>query len=193
MPRPLSAQPAAPQPPIQRAVLQQPPMGYDQTPTLLIPLEPPGRERLLQLKSEAGLFESWRIEAKQKTGERITFPEAPVLSREPYRGRSWPERTMTAEPYYVNYERLFFEELNAERYGWDLGFFGAAVSSGYFFKDVALFPYHVFTDPCRRFDSSAGYCLPGDPVPYRLYPEGLSATGAIAEAGTIVALFAIFQ
>jgi hypothetical protein len=189
--QPAAPQPTIPQPPIQRAVLQQPPPAYDQTPALVIPLVPPGMERLHQLKSEAGLFESWRIEAKQK-GEPITFPEAPVLSREPYRGRAWPEQRLTAEPYYVNYERLFFEELNAERYGWDLGYFGTVVSSAYFFKDVVLFPYHAFTDPCRRFDSSAGYCLPGDPVPYRLYPEGLSLTGAVAEAGAIVAVLAIF-
>jgi hypothetical protein len=55
-----------------------------------------------------------------------------------------------------------------------------------------LYPYHQFTDPCRMFDSSAGYCLPGDPVPYKLYPEGLSVTGALGEAAVIVTLLAIF-
>ncbi len=72
-------------------------------------------------------------------------------------------------------------KLNAERYGWDLGVLGPVVSFSYFMKDTVLFPYHLMTDPCRRFDSSAGKCLPGDPVPYKLYPEGLSTTGALAK------------
>src|SRR5207248_2698295 len=114
----------------------------------------------------------------------------PVLSREAYLGRAWPERVCFAEPYYVNHGRLLFEEVNAERYGWDLGLFGVPVSSAYFFKDLVLMPYHRFTDPCRWMETSAGKCLPGDPVPYKLYPEGLSLTGAVAEAGAIVTILA---
>jgi hypothetical protein len=34
--------------------------------------------------------------------------------------------------------------------------------------------------------------LPGDPVPLLIYPPELSLTGTVMEAGTIVALFAIF-
>ena len=36
------------------------------------------------------------------------------------------------------------------------------------------------------------HSVPGDPVPFLLYPPGFSVTGLMAEAGTAVALFAIF-
>jgi hypothetical protein len=90
------------------------------------------------------------------------------------------------------YGRLLFEDLNSERYGWDLGFIQPFVSGGRFLWDMALLPYHTATAPCRCFECNAGYCLPGDPVPYLLYPLELSLTGAAWEASVIVALFAIF-
>ena len=43
--------------------------------------------------------------------------------------------------------------------------------------------------PCQRYDTNYGKCLPGDPVPYLLYPTELSLTGGLTEAGVIVALF----
>ena len=187
-----TTEPITPPDSIQQMMLQQPMTDRaDTAQDTLIPLEPPGRERLYTLHSEAALFERWRQEMRQK-GERAAFPEEPVLSRDPYLGRAWPERPLYVEPNYVNYGRLLFEEKNSERYGWDFGALSAVVSTGYFFKDAALLPYHRFTDPCRCFDSNAGYCLPGDPVPYKLYPEGLSTTGALAEAAAIVSLLAIF-
>ena len=134
-------------------------------------------------------------EARARPGsERIVFPEEPILSRDRYLGRGpiWAQRAVVVEPNFVDHGRLYFEELNSERYGWDLGVLSPLVSTLYFSKDVALWPYHYFTDPCRCDDASPGKCLPGDPVPYLLYPEGLSLTGAVGEVGTILALVAIF-
>ncbi len=96
------------------------------------------------------------------------------------------------EPNYVWYKRPLFEQKNFERYGWDLQELSPVLSAGAFFMDVALLPYHVGTDPLRCGEANAGYCLPGDPVPLMLYPPEISVTGAFAEAGTIVALLAIF-
>jgi hypothetical protein len=98
----------------------------------------------------------------------------------------------TAEPNYVLHRRLFFEERNAERYGWDLGLLSPFVAAGAFYWDLALLPYQIGELPFRRFDSNAGLCLPGDAVPYRLYPPVMSLSGTALEAGVIVALFAIF-
>jgi hypothetical protein len=169
-------------------------MGYapGEAPTKRLTLDPPGYLRVHQLKSEAATFETWRQIELDATGEHLEFPKAPILSREPYLGRAWPERPCFVEPNYVNYGRLLFEEVNEERYGWDFGLAGVVLSSGYFFKDLALAPYHRFTDPCRWMESSAGQCLPGDPVPYKCYPLGLSVSGAVAEAAAIVTLIVIF-
>lgn len=169
-------------------------VGVDtETPEYSIQLEPPGPHRLFRLESEKTLQERMRQEARGRpTLERITFPEEPILSKEPYVARAFPPAQECAEPSYVCYKRLYFEQLNAERYGWDLGIIHPLVSAGKFYWDLAILPYKLGTEPCRKFECSAGYCLPGDPVPLLLYPPELSLTGTALEGGTIVALFAIF-
>jgi hypothetical protein len=134
-----------------------------------------------------------RQEARERPSpDRIEFPKEPDLTREPYPGRFWPKFDEVVEPAYVCHRRLYFEELNAERYGWDFGIFQPFLSAGYFYWDVATMPYHAFTAPCRKFDCSASKCLPGDPVPYLIYPPDLSVTGTVAQGATIAALIAIF-
>jgi hypothetical protein len=158
-----------------------------------IQLEPPGPQRIFRLESEAALQERIRQEAKERPiPERVMFPEEPIVGRGPYVARAFPTRDMLAEPYYVCYKRLYFEDLNTERYGWDLGFIQPFVSAGKFYADLAILPYKFWTNPLRCYECNSGYCLPGDPVPYLLYPPQLSMTGTIAEAATIVGLLAIF-
>jgi hypothetical protein len=165
----------------------------EQEPEYTIQLEPPGPDRLFRLESEKTFQERMRQEARGRpTLERIVFPDEPVLSTEPYTGRVFPPAKEIVEPNYVCYCRLYFEQLNMERYGWDLGFIAPFVSAGKFFWDVAWLPYHLGTEPCRKFECSAGYCLPGDPVPLLLYPPEISLIGTTLEAGTVVSLFAIF-
>jgi hypothetical protein len=162
-------------------------------PEYQIQLEPPGPQRLFRLESEQTLQERMRQEARQRpTLERIAFPEEPVLSTEAYVARVFPPAQEVVEPNYVCYRRLYFEDKNSERYGWDLGFVQPFLSAGIFYWDVVTLPYHMGTEPCRKFECSAGYCLPGDAVPYLLYPPELNLTGTAIEAGTIVSLFAIF-
>jgi hypothetical protein len=160
-----------------------------------IQLEPPGLHRLSRLDSDPKLQERIRQEARGRDEkDRVEFPPSPILSRDTYRGRGpiWPGRQMVVEPVYVCYERLFFEEKNSERYGWDLGVVSPVLLALNFYKDLALLPMHAGTDPCRLTDCSAGHCLPGDPVPYLLYPPEVSLTGSAAELAVIFALIAIF-
>jgi hypothetical protein len=158
-----------------------------------IQLNPPGPERLFRLESDASLQERMRQEARQRVPlERITFPEEAPLTTEPYRPRKFPLGMELVEPHYVCYHRLLFEEVNSERYGWDLGFIQPVVSAGAFYKDFVLLPYHIGTRPCQCFDCSSGYCLPGDAVPYLAYPPEVSLTGAAAEVAWTAILFVAF-
>jgi hypothetical protein len=153
-----------------------------------IRLEPPGRERLFGSRdTEKELEERMRQERRDTgiPGDTIQFPEKPKLTDEPYQARKVAPLEEYAEPNYVVYRRLYFEEKNAERYGWDLGPIQLLVSTCYFFKDVLLFPQNFGSYPCRRFDSSAGHCQPGDPVPYILYPPEFTWTGLLTEGGVI--------
>jgi hypothetical protein len=165
-------------------------------PQYQIQLQPPGLERISQLDSDETLRERIRqetVEREGTTAERVAFPEEPILSRDVYYGRGtiWPRRALIVEPNFVTYRRLYFQDLNAERHGWDLGPIQPVLSTMKFWYDLALFPMHFVNDPCGR-DCSAGYCLPGDPVPYQWYPPEVTLKGSIVEIGTILALVAIF-
>jgi hypothetical protein len=185
---------------IRPAAFQQPPeKGRDmRAPSealeeeVQIQLEPPGPEAVFKRESERNFMERLRQISRQQKTTRYDFPDEPVLSTEKYAGRNFPPMNQLVEPNYLCYGRLLFEDKNSERYGWDLGFIQPFVSTGIFFWDMVALPYHSATAPCRCFECNAGYCLPGDPVPYLLYPPELSLTGLAWEAGVVVALFAIF-
>lgn len=160
-----------------------------------IQLTPPGSERIFgKLESEASLQERMRQEARERPSpERIEFPKENLyLTKEPFKARQFPALTEVVEPYYVTHRRLYFQQINLERGGWDLGFMTPAVSLTKFWWDFAWMPYRAGTDLCRRYENSAGQCLPGDPVPLLLYPPQFSVSGVVFEATTIVSLFAIF-
>ncbi|GIW79369.1 MAG: hypothetical protein KatS3mg105_1176 [Gemmatales bacterium] len=158
-----------------------------------IQLEPPGPDRLFRLESEAAWRERMRQEWRQRPKpERITFPEEVKLTDKPFQPRMFAPMVEVVEPYYVCYGRLYYRQKNLERYGWDLGFITPVVSVAKFYWDVATFPYHFGTEPWRRYECSAGECLPGDPVPFMVEPPKLSVTGALLEAGAFVAIFAVF-
>src|SRR5262249_17332102 len=129
-----------------------------------------------------------------KPGEReqkVEFPTYRPLSEEPFQPRQFGGLVKQIEPNYLIHGRLYCEDLNTERYGWDFGLMQPIYSSACAAKDFIMLPYNFATRPCQRFESSAGKCYPGDPVPYLLYPPELSATGAAWEAGIFLAAFAL--
>jgi hypothetical protein len=168
--------------------------GGEESLESLIQLEPPGPQRLFRLEPEASFQLRYQQEAKERHApDRIEFPtDEPIVTGGSPIDRQYAPASIQVEPNYLCYGRLYFEDLNAERYGWDLGPIGPLVSAGKFFADVVLLPYHMGTDPCRCHECNAGYCLPGDPVPYLCYPPEVSLTGVMAEAGAVVGLMAIF-
>ncbi len=158
----------------------------------LIQLLPPPRDRLFRLYNEDALREQIRQEGRSVIPRQPTvFPEEQPVTAEPYSPREFAPEVALAEPAYVNYKRLYFQDVNTERYGWELGFVQPIFSAGRFFADLAVVPYRFASRPFDCVESSAGYCLPDSPVPYLLYPPDLSVTGAMGEAGAILGLIAI--
>jgi hypothetical protein len=132
--------------------------------SFLIQLTPPGPLRLFRFESEPTLRK--RIRQEWKNIKNVEFPptyEKPATSVQI--PRIWPYLTATAEPSYVCYKRLWFEQKNSERYGHDLGVLQPVVSTGIFYTDLALMPLHWLTNPFRCYECNAGEFLPGDPVP----------------------------
>ncbi|MEY4393147.1 MAG: hypothetical protein RL595_396 [Planctomycetota bacterium] len=165
--------------------------------TYQIQLDPPGSERLFRLESEDSLRERMRQEKRSLDQlERLNFPSDVSLTNRKYdaqwRSTHWAIHDRKVEPFYLTYDKLFFMEINSERYGWDLGFAQPFVSTAVFFFDFAFLPYKMASDSWRRYDSNAGYCLPGDPVPYMWYPPNVSVTGTVSELATIALLIAVF-
>jgi hypothetical protein len=162
-----------------------------------IQLEPPGLERLASVvQTEETLKERIKQEAIERNPDdmKVTFPDSPILSRDTYNGRGsvWAPHYMTVEPYFLCHEKLLTEQINFERYGWDLGILSPVIGAGVFYLDVAMIPYNLATRPFDCADADTGLCLPGDPVPFLLYPPELSVTGTLAEAGVLIALVAMF-
>jgi hypothetical protein len=153
----------------------------------------PSAMELFRLQSEKSLFEAIRQETRDRDAtSALVFPDEPSLPKEVYLGRRWPQSRELVEPSYVCHARLYFEEKNSDRYGWDLGILQPLVSTAAFYRDVVLFPYHWGTRPCQRYDCSTGKCLPGDPVPYLCYPEEVSLTGLAVEGAVVTTLFFVF-
>jgi hypothetical protein len=159
----------------------------------MIRTEPPGLDQLTQRRSEQQLQDLLREENRRRPGEgRIYFPEEEPVSTAPFTARQSPPRVHYVEPFYVSHSRLYFEQRNFERYGWSLGPIDPAVQLGTFYYDLVMLPYHIGSDACHCYDSSAGKCLPGDPTPLLLYRERFSVTGLVFEAGTILGGLFIF-
>ncbi len=104
----------------------------------------------------------------------------------PSRASTTPPMRALLEPGYVVHRRLFFEEKNAERYGWNLGMAQPFVSAAYFYKDLLLWPSHIASNLRERYDTNAGKFLPGSPVPYYLYPPEITLKGGALGAGAIL-------
>jgi hypothetical protein len=157
----------------------------DKTPTKADPDCP---RDLFRVESEA----AWRQRLQYASKEKLVFPAEPPLPAEGFVARHWPMMVEHAVPSYVCYCPLMFEQINMERYGWDLGIVSVLASPAIFFFDAAILPYNLGAAACRPYECSAGYCLPGDPVPLKLYPPEWSLSGALAEGAAIGLVLAIF-
>jgi hypothetical protein len=151
----------------------------------------PGKLDVFKFESqeelERRILRELRRDTTPKQIEENKFPAPPKLAPDGavYVAKtvSYPPTRALIEPGYVVHRRLYFEEKNSERYGWDLGFVQPLVSGLTFFKDVLVMPAKVASNVHERYDVSAGKCLPGSPVPYYLYPPEVDIWGATFAAG----------
>jgi len=154
--------------------------------------ELPGPQRLFLRDSETEFFERISQEVKKQSGTRAIFPETPIISKEPYKARDFPEMVELVEPCYVCHRRLYFEQPNFERAGYHFGVLQPAICLGVFYYDLAMLPYHSWTDLHDRTECSRGKCLAGDPAPFLVPRERFSVTGAIGQTGAILGLVYLF-
>ena len=155
--------------------------------------ELPGPQRLFKRESERQFFERIAQDMKKQIGAgKAIFPEEPIISKEPFRPREFPHLVKQVEPSYLCHGRLYFEQPNFERTGYDFRILQPAICLGVFYYDLALLPYHAWTDLQDRTECSVGKCLPGDPAPLLLPRERFSVTGLVGFTGTAVGLGLLF-
>jgi hypothetical protein len=175
-------------------VMAPPPTKVTATTPAALTVSP---ERVFRLESEATLGDRMTREALQGINPlnltyKAIFPEYPPPPPPIVPVRFWPPTPEIVEPLYLCYGRLYFEQINQERYGWDFGLLQPVISAGIFYSDLATLPYHAATDPCRRYECNTGYALPGQRIPLLLYTPEWSATGALGEAAAVGLLFWMF-
>jgi hypothetical protein len=174
-------------PEIQRILAQNIGRGKDDDLDFPFSVDKPGPEKQFRRESEKAVKLEIIQEGRRKPGSpRIFFPDEGPPSREVFQPRHFPPVMEVVEPNFVMHGRLYFEQPNSERHGWDLGILQPAVSLATFYKDTVFFPYHYWTRPGERCETSAGKCLPGDPTPFYLYRPELSWTGLLGETATVV-------
>jgi hypothetical protein len=196
------------QPPGKTENLTKPPAAPDDQKTPAASQPPGGRARrdVARLENDEQLLRRLVEELKTEERERRKdekdwkqpgpeFYQIPAIdplvpAGTPYVAKAiregYPAMQSLTEPDYVVHRRLYFEEKNSERYGWDLGIVQPVISTLYFYKDTLLWPAKLASNPFERYDTSAGKCLPGSPVPYYLYPPEVDLFGASVGAATIV-------
>tara|TARA_R110002111_G_scaffold117466_2_gene179482 strand:+ start:52702 stop:53862 length:1161 start_codon:yes stop_codon:yes gene_type:complete len=128
--------------------------------------------------------------SEEDGGQIMECPQEYQLSRQPYQGRNFSESIYTWEASNLNYNPLYFEDPNLERYGnsrRDL--VQPFVSMGRFTGQLLALPYQMSIDPVKKKVYPLGYYRPGEYTPKRIngipwntkaaVTEGLTATGLI--------------
>lgn len=152
------------------------------------------QDEVFRLEGDTVLFR--RIQ-KELGDKKDDFPvTSPLVDlKTPYAAKTstYPPMQVKLEPTYVVHRRLYFEDKNAERAGWDLGALQPFLSAGIFARDVFWLPHNVASGLwINRWDTSVGKCPPGSPTPYYLYPHGFTVSGLMWQAPLVTGLVFIF-
>jgi hypothetical protein len=133
------------------------------------------------------------IIAEKQGTKSITFPDTlpPSGPAATSVARSMPSMQVMIEPAYVVHRRLFFEQKNTERAGWDFGLIQPVVSAVHFYKDCALWPHKLASNFLEPYDTSAGKSLPGCPTPLLWYPPEITMFGGTVGTAVIIGTAAI--
>lgn len=185
--------PAVEVPPIE---IEKSTVKYQAEPSKAVPLPGalPSRDDVFRLDGDSVLNRRIQRELGDKKDE-FPLPNALLPAGATYTPKTagYPPVRAKLEPTYVIHRRLYFEDTNAERAGWDMGPVQPIFSAAWFVRDVVLLPHNVASGFWKnRWDTSAGKCPPGAPTPYYLYPRGYTVSGLLWEVPLVVGLTYIF-
>lgn len=106
--------------------------------------------------------------------------------------RTWPITTRTWTAPNTKHRPLYFEEVNAERYGYTCSrVFQPVISSAHFFGTVPFLPYLMTADPPCQCNYTLGHYRPGSCPPRRPHHWPISFKGAGVEAAVAIGMIAL--
>lgn len=102
-------------------------------------------------------------------------------------GRSFEPSAIQWKASGLCHKPLYFEEVQLERYGHEIGpILQPLVSTAHFFGNIAVLPYKMGIHPPNECQYALGYYRPGDCAPYMLPPVPISLRGAAVQAAAVV-------
>lgn len=136
----------------------------------------------------------------QSLGVSIALPEGRlpedeaqwIESTAPLAGslpRPWPSQVYNWEAAATRHQPLYFEEINAERYGYSRNWVAQPfISTAHFFATIPALPYLKTANCPWECQYTLGHYRPGSCPPYRRHCWPCDCPAAAVEAGTIAGL-----
>jgi len=109
------------------------------------------------------------------------------IGYEAYAGRQFIPSAVEWTASGLCHKPLYFEDVQLERYGHEVGpVLQPLISSAHFFGNMLILPYKMGIHPPGECQYSLGYYRPGDCAPYMIQPFPFSLRGAAAQAGFVM-------
>lgn len=117
---------------------------------------------------------------------RSVYDHAPLAGNLP---RPWPSQVYHWEAPATRHQPLYFEEINAERYGYSRNWVAQPfVSTAHFFGTIPALPYLMAADCPWECQYTLGHYRAGSCPPWRRHCWPCDGVAMAAEAGTIAGL-----
>ena len=111
---------------------------------------------------------------------------------EPLEGRNFECSTVQWKASGACHNPLYFEQVQLERYGHEVGpVLQPLISSTHFFLTIPLLPYKMGINPPNECQYALGYHRPGNCAPYMIQPFPWSLRGGLVEAASAVGAVAL--
>jgi len=125
-------------------------------------------------------------------GEAWNIPERCGTGYDPFDGRNFVPSTVQWAASGLCHKPLYFEQVQLERYGHEIGpVLQPVVSTAHFFGSIPLLPYKMGIHPPFECQYELGYYRPGSCAPYMIPPIPWSLRGAAAQAAAVTGAAAL--
>lgn len=144
-----------------------------------------GRERAIPLRELSDVDVAY-------VGESWNIPEKCGMGYQPFQAREHVASTVQWKASGLCHKPLYFEQVQLERYGHEIGpVLQPLVSTAHFFGSIPVLPYKMGIHPPNECQYALGYYRPGNCAPYMLQPIPLSLRGAAVQAAAVTGAAAL--